>query len=58
MACRVEHDAHVESFTSIIEVGVASRDFGEYFITLQITIKKRRPAQLVEATVDFFKRPV
>jgi hypothetical protein len=58
MAHRVEHDTHVESFTSIIEVGVASRDFGEYFIAPQIASKKRRLAQLVEAIADFFERPV
>ena len=58
MAHRVEHDTHVESFTSIIERGIASTDIGEYFVALQIAFKKRRLAQLVEAIVDFFERPV
>jgi hypothetical protein len=58
MARRVEHDTHVESLTGIIEGGVTSRDIREYFIALQIAFKKRRLAQLVEATANFFKRPV
>ena len=55
---RVGHHTHVESFTGIIEGSVASRNIGEYFIALQVAFKKRRLAQLVEATADFFERPV
>jgi hypothetical protein len=58
MARRVEYDTYVERFTGIIEGGVASRNIGEYFIALQVAFKKRRLAQLVEETADFFERPV
>jgi hypothetical protein len=58
MARQLEHDTHIESLTGIIEGGVASRDIREDFIALQIAFKKRRLAQLVETTADFFERPV
>ena len=53
MALQVEHGTYAENVTGIIEGSVASRDIGEYFIALQVAIKK-----LVEENADFFGRPV
>ena len=57
MTRRVEHGTYPERFTGIIEGGVASRNVGEYFVAPQVASKKRRLAQLDEATAESFERP-
>ena len=58
MARQVEHDTYAEHLTGVVEGGVASRDAGERFAAPQVAFKKRTLAQLAEAIIDSFERPV
>ena len=58
MAHRVGHDTYAKRLTGIVEGEIAIRDVREYFIASQVAFKESTLAQFVDATMNFFERPV